>query len=438
VPGRGDGEPPRFIRAGGGYPEPWTRDAAVNAWSAASMLEPEAARDTLLMVCERLPDGRRVIAQDNQWWDQVIWIIAACQHALATGDGTFGELAFAIGRDSLAILDRDRYRPRYGLYVGGSFMQDGISGYPQPPNDPGIQSSFVLDYPLAREIMCLSTNALYVGALQALASLADLTGAPSPGYRDRAARLADAINDRLWIEGDGCYGYFLHGADGGQPGRVDRHQEAAGLGFALMFGVATGRRRDLVLANTHREPCGVVNVWPHFPERYSDERPGRHNVLCWPMVMGIFGEAAARAGSVAVLDQILLDLQALFAGSGDEFFELYNARTGAPDGGWQCGRPWGSEPDQTWSATALLRLVHLGLLGIRYSAAGMSFEPVVPSRFDGAVLSDLPYRQATLDISVTGHGRVLKAVRLDGEPASGPVHIPANLAGRHRVELEMG
>lgn len=436
VPGRGAGEPPLFIRAGGGYPDPWTRDAAINAWGGASMLEPRVARDTLLMVCQTLPDGRRVLAQDSQWWDQVIWLIAAWQHVLVTGDDAFGALALEIGRDSLAILDRDRFRPRYGLYAGGAVMQDGISGYPQPPSEPGNASSFVLDYPLAREIMCLSTNAVYVGALRSLAALAERAGSPAAGYRDRAARLAAAINDRLWIEEAGCYGYFLHGA-GELAGTVDAHQEAAGLGFALMFGIAAGRRRDLVLANAHREPCGVVNVWPHFPERFSDDRPGRHNVACWPMVMGMFGEGAARAGSAAVLDQTLLDLEAAVSASGDGFFEVYNARAGVPDGGWQRGLHWRSEPDQTWSATALLRLVHLGLFGIRHAADGMSFEPVVPSRFDGAALTGLPYRQARLDISLAGHGRVLRSVRLDGEPVPAAPHIPAGLAGPHRVDLEM-
>ena len=47
-----------FIRAGGGYADPWTRDAALNSWGAASILRPGVARDTLLRVCETLPDGR--------------------------------------------------------------------------------------------------------------------------------------------------------------------------------------------------------------------------------------------------------------------------------------------------------------------------------------------------------------------------------------------
>jgi hypothetical protein len=27
------------VRAGGGYPQPWTRDASVNSWNATSLLD---------------------------------------------------------------------------------------------------------------------------------------------------------------------------------------------------------------------------------------------------------------------------------------------------------------------------------------------------------------------------------------------------------------
>ncbi len=64
------------------------------------------------MVCGSTPDGRRIIAQDNQWWDQIIWVVAAWQHVLVTGDHDFLAEAFRIGVDSLAILDRDRFGRR--------------------------------------------------------------------------------------------------------------------------------------------------------------------------------------------------------------------------------------------------------------------------------------------------------------------------------------
>ena len=39
--------PQTFIRAGGGYPQPWTRDASINSWNAGSLLEPKVAANTL-------------------------------------------------------------------------------------------------------------------------------------------------------------------------------------------------------------------------------------------------------------------------------------------------------------------------------------------------------------------------------------------------------
>ncbi|RYG29489.1 hypothetical protein EON81_26610, partial [bacterium] len=59
----------RCFRAGGGYAQPWTRDASVNSWNAGSFLAPEVARDTLFAVTR--PDGTRgpIVQRDNQWWD---------------------------------------------------------------------------------------------------------------------------------------------------------------------------------------------------------------------------------------------------------------------------------------------------------------------------------------------------------------------------------
>lgn len=422
VAGRAANEPPRFVRAGGGYSEPWTRDASINAWGAVSVLSPEVARDTLLMVCDRQSNGRRIIAQDNQWWDQIIWVISAWQHYLVTGDREFLAEAYQIGLDSLQVLNRTRFREYYGLYVGGALMQDGISGYPQPPNDPERTSSFVLDYPATNEIMCLSTNAIYVEAMRSLARMAEVRGDDGTALNTAADRVSAAINEHLWIEESGYYGYFLHG-----DGTLDRHQEAAGLALVVAFGIADAERSDRVFAATHRSRHGVVNVWPHFPERYSDDRPGRHNVMCWPMVMGLFGDAAAAAGRADIVRETLRNFEALGG-----FFELYNPVTGAPDGGWQCGTHWASEPDQTWSATAFLRLIQGGLVGIRFHVDGLSFAPAA----SGVRLSGFPYRAALLDITVEGPGEHVTAVEVDGALVDD--RVPADLTGGHRVAVRLG
>jgi hypothetical protein len=414
----------RAIRAGSGYPDPWTRDAALNVWGAASVVDPVLARSTLLAVTRPLPGGGRAVAQDDQWWDQIVWVIGAWEHYLATGDREFLSSAYAIGSASMEILHRDRFRPEFGLYAGPAFLQDGISGYPAPPATPAEETSFVLDHPAAHEIMCLSTNAIYAGAQQGLAAMARELGADPFPYTERLLALREAIGRRLRIAGAGAYGYFV-GADG----ELDTHQEAAGLAFAVMSGIADGR----VLAGAHRCPRGVVNVWPHFPERYSDSRPGRHNVICWPMVMGLFGLAGAVAGQPAVVAAAVNDIAALASATEDHFFELYDAVDGHVTGGWQCGREWESVADQTWSATSFLRLVHGGLFGLDARVDGLHVRPALPDGFGELTLSNYPYRDATLDIAVTGDGAVT-GVSCDGVPvAPGAPVVAATATGHHRI-----
>ncbi|MFC8596794.1 hypothetical protein [Isoptericola sp. NPDC057191] len=426
-----------FIRAGGGYPEPWTRDAALNCWGAASLLRPQDARATLLRVCERTADGRLVIAQDDQWWDQVVWVLAAADHAWAADDPEFLEVVWEVGSASLDILHRERFRPRWGLYAGPGLMQDGISGLPVGPATADEPSSFVLDYPDAHEIMTLSTNVVYVLALRRLVAVAGRLGHDGSGLDARADALAAAIEEHL-RDGD-TYGYFLHGS-GPRAGTLDHHREAAGLALVVVGGLVPPERVPAVLASVGRGPAGVVNVAGHF-ERYDDARPGRHNAMCWPMVMGLAGLASATAGDRAGVVQCLEDFRAAVRASGGRFDELYDPSTGAPHGGWQCGRVWPSEPDQTWSATSLLRLVHQGVVGLEPSAEGLRLAPLPLTAGETVELRGLPYGAATLDITLRGGepGDGHPVVLVDGTDVSGHgVHVPAGAVGTHRVDVLVG
>jgi glycogen debranching enzyme len=420
--------PGTFVRAGGGYQQPWTRDAAVNACRAADLLDPVAARNTLWAVCERRPDGTLLVQQDNQWWDQVIWIVAAHDHALVTGDAEFLADAHRTGAATLRLLTGDRFDARFGLYRGPAYFQDGIAGYPGPPYDPAVGSSFVLDHPGTDELMCLSTNCLYYAAHLALADLAARAGEPAAaaGYRRAAAGLRAAINDGLWQPAAGSYGYFLDAA-----GAVAPYQETAGLAFAVLFGVAPPERAAAVLAGIHREPYGVVAVWPPF-ERFDEEHPGRHNAIVWPMVTALWGLAAARRGRTDLLALALRDVAGLAADG--RFWELHHARTGAVDGGWQVGRQWPSEPDQTWSATGYLRLIHSGLFGLVPRPDGLRLAPRLPVGWGPVTLHDLPYRGASLTVTLTGAGSRIRSSTVDGRPAR---PVLTDLTGPHHIEIDL-
>jgi len=412
-----------YIRAGAGYADPWTRDAALNSWGAANVVRPGDARSTLLRVCETLPDGQTVIAQDDQWWDQIAWVLGAYDHSMWSGDRVFLRQVLEIGSASLAILDRDRFRPAWGLYAGPALMQDGISGLPTPPASSDEPTSFVLDYPDAQEIMSLSTNALYFRALRLLALAAAALGEDATEYERRSADLAAAINAHL-RDGEGRYGYFVHGS-GRSRGALDPHREAAGLALAVVFGIAESPA-SAVLASMDRRAAGVVNVGPHFPDRYSDERPGRHNVMCWPMVMGLVGlaEAVADDGDV---HRTMDDFSRLVAASGGRFDEVYHPASGVADGGWQCGFRWPSEPDQTWSATSYIRLVLEGLLGARASLDEVTFAPAALPEGGVLEITGIPWRASTIDI-------VVRATP-DGAPLDRTATVPADATGSVRCEL---
>jgi hypothetical protein len=125
-----------IVRAGGGYPQPWTRDASVNSWNATSLLSPALARNTLWAAVDKDSEGGLRVQQDDQQWDQVIWVTAAWNHYLVTGDTSFLRDAYQTAGNTLTIREHATtagYNPAYGLFTGASFFNDGIAGYPAPP-----------------------------------------------------------------------------------------------------------------------------------------------------------------------------------------------------------------------------------------------------------------------------------------------------------------
>ena len=389
VPGRVPGDPRLFLQAGGGYDTPWTRDSAINTWQAAAWLAPEVAKDTLLMVLD--PDGERVV-WDTQWWDQIIWVVGARELALVTGDRAWAEQAYRIG---VATLDRlDERCLVDGLYRGPAVMADGITGYPPYLHDPELAGeSFVGEHAATHDIRALSTNALYVMAIGALGDLAELAGADPAPLRTRSIELAALVRERFWLADEDRFGYLL------VDGRLTGEQEGLGLALAILSGTATRGQSRATIAGVRHAPRGLSAVWPSF-DGYDLDRFGRHGTALWPMVMGVWAQAVAATGDAATFGAELDRLCGLFEGSGGEFLEVYHPVTGAPDGGWQIGRQWRSEPDQTWSATTLLGTVLHGLAGLRPTPSGLEVRPCLPPGTGDLHLLGVPWRGELLDLDL--------------------------------------
>ncbi|MGA9121398.1 MAG: hypothetical protein WB699_18670 [Bacteroidota bacterium] len=430
--------PGEFIRAGGGYSQPWTRDASLNSWNAASLLEPAVARNTLWSVVRRQPDGTLVIQQDNQWWDKVVWICAAWNHYAITGDREFLVAAYETAGESLREMTRLHYNRSYHLFEGPSFFNDGIAAYPVPPATANEdKGSFVLSYPGTDKLMALSTNALYYLAYRSTARMGATLGKGGNEVASFAA-IADTlrreINRHFWIPANGLYGYFIHQGDS-LAGKLDSSEEGAGLSFAILFGIADSLAARSIVQKAHIAPHGIVDVYPSFA-RYSETNPGRHNEIIWPMVQGFWVEATARLDAESAFAEGLTSFARLVRSSGGDFYEIYNAGSGDVDGGWQTGKHWDSQPHQTWSATAYLRSVFSGLFGMRFSPEGVEFHPLLPFGWGDVELSGLRYRNMMLTIVLRGSGHVVSSFSLDGQEER-RAEVPASLAGDHRLVITM-
>ena len=433
--------PGEFIRAGVAYEKPWTRDATINCWNAASLLEPDVARNTLWAVCEWDEKGKIVIQQDNQWWDKIIWVTGAWSHYKITGDAAFLKEAYEAACNSLKEMESKHYNKEFGLFKGPATMADGISGYPEPLWDSRNESDFVLDHSGTEEIMVLSINCLYYNAYRCAAQMAFQLGRSEKAiahFTRLAEKLRKKIDRYFWIPGKGLYGYLIYG-EGPLKGTLDETEEGLGLSYAIISNAADPDKVKQILQNAHIQPKGIVCSWPHF-DRYSDEQPGRHNVMVWPIVTGMWAHAAALGGRMDLFKYELDHLASMVKDSDDIFFEVYNSLNGSVDGGWQACRGtehhYNSCIDQTWSATAYLRMIFLGLFGMNFEKDGLVFSPTLPGEWGPVTLNGLHYRGMTLNISISNAGNKVRKFLLDGVEAPN-TFIPATLTGTHDISIEM-
>ena len=427
------GVPSKIIRAGGDYQTPWTRDAAINTYNAANLLASNESLNTLWSVISKCKN-KLVIQQDNQWWDQVIWIEATWEHYLVTGNYDILQSAFKIATQTIKIRRRHNFNSNYGLFGGPAFFADGISGYPPPIGDIGTGSSFVLDHCGTKNILVLSTNCIYVQALRTVAKMAielKILNGIADIYIAEADRLVRSINKHLWNYKKLSYYYFI---DPKTQIKYD-YQESIGLGYAILNKCIPSDKIQSVLNSAHREPKGMSCVYPHFTT-FSDKCPGRHNNMVWPVVAGVWTHALAVSGRTERMRVEIID-QCELALSKNSFYEIYNAKTGAVDGGWQIGKKWKSCKNQTWSATAFIRSIHYGLFGFKFTQNGLLFKPNLPLGWSTIKICKLPYRNYILDITLLGSGNKVKSFKINGQIYDKAL-FPINFIKlKHKIEIIM-
>lgn len=403
------------IMAGAGYGTPWTRDTAINVYNAVALLDRNVAKNTLYSVLKKSGSNYLI---DGQYWDAVIWSIGAFRYYNVTGDGEFLKIAQNALANSLKRFEREEFDKTDNLFRGAAVYGDGIAAYPDRYSE-GVGSSgiegWVSAFPNEKvkvgaglPMKALSTNCVYYQAYVVLAQMNEILGLDTETPLKKAEALKTAINTVFWNEEKGTYDYLAYECD---------YQEALGVAFVLLFGIADERQTALVLENTYVTEQGIACVWPAFDRYLALDGYGRHSGTVWPHAQGFWASACATYGYTYGFEFELFALAEKAVANG-QFHEIYHPDTGEVYGGLQgSGKNdislWGSVEHQTWSATGYLSLIYYHILGAEINDGSVSFTPYLPTGVNEATVSGFTVGNTTFEITITRGGDGISSFTYD-------------------------
>ncbi|MBD2714119.1 glycogen debranching protein [Hymenobacter sp. BT646] len=410
-------EPDGTFRTGQEWAGVWTRDISYSIILSQALLQPEAAKTSLLR--KVTPEGR--IIQDTGTGgaypvstDRIIWATAAWEIYLATGDEAWLRQAYPVIRRTIEDDEQVAYDAQTSLVRGeSSFLDWREQTYPKWMQPADIYQS-----------ENLGTNAAHYQGNIVLGLMAEKLGetAVARDAQDRAARIKQGINQHLWLEDKGYYGQFRYGRVHQQ---VSPKAEALGEALAVLFGVAEGSRASTVVARTPVMDYGVPCIYPQI-----SGIPPYHNNAVWPFVQSYWGLAAAKVGNETAF------LESLMTVARPAAMFLTNKENFVASNGDFAGTQINSS-NMIWSLSGALGLVYKGLFGMDFQPNQLTFRPFVPQALAGTRrLSNFRYRGAVLDIEMTGFGQGIQRITLDGQPLP-EATIPATLTGAHTIRIEL-
>lgn len=391
----------------------WTRDVSYSILLSLALLDPEGAKTSLR---HKLTDDGRIIQDTGtggSWpvsTDRMTWALAAWEVYKTTGDADWLERSYDVIRRSAEADLRAAFDSTTGLFYGeSSFMDWREQSYPDWMEPADIYRSQVL-----------STNVVHYRTYRILAQMAKELG-EYPGEWERVARrVKRGINEHLWRPEDGRYAGYRYGRV--HPAQTPR-AEALGQALAVLSGVTDDERAARVARNHPVVEFGAPSFWPYIPDI-----PPYHNAGVWPFVTSYWTWASASAGNTPGVEHGLASLYraaALFLTNKENMV----AQTGHFEGTQI------NSDRQLWSVAGTLATVYRVFFGMRVAPDGLRLDPFVPEAYSGTrTLEGVAYRDATLDLTLKGHGTRITQITLDGEPLGAPV-IPADLTGRHEVRV---
>ncbi|MDE6423984.1 MAG: hypothetical protein K2K95_11290 [Muribaculaceae bacterium] len=409
-------EPDTTLRTGKEWAGVWTRDVSYSILLSMAYLQPEASMISLMKKID--PMGR--IIQDTgsggAWpvsTDREIWCVAAWEVYKVTGDRKWLEYIYPIIKRSLETDRVAFYDTETGLVKGEtSFIDWREQSHPRWVQCADIYNTETL-----------STSVVHAEAWKVLGEIATILG-----HKDvakdafaQAERITEAVNRNLWMDDKGYYAMYLYGRDNLI---TNPRAETLGESLAVMWNVAPADRAKSITVNNPTTPFGVATFYPSIPDM-----PAYHNKSLWPWVGSWWALANAKVGNEEGVMQAIGNVfrpAALFC-TNKENYNLENGDIATEL----------NSSNMLWCLSGNIALTHKILFGIDFEKDGLAFHPFVPKAL-GATrsLNGFKYRDANLDITVSGYGNEIRSFKVNGKEQA--PFIPAKKAkGNMKVEILM-
>lgn len=408
-------EPDSTLRTGKEWPGVWTRDVSYSIILSMAMLQPEVSRISL----EHKISPNMTIIQDTgsggAWpvsSDRQIWGIAAFEVYKATGDVEWLRRAYTVMKNSLEDDYATIYDHETGLVRGEtSFIDWREQSYPRWMQTADIYQS-----------QALGTSVVHAQAWRTLSIMAFELDLDSEArvYSDRAAKMAEAINNQLWLNDKGYYGMYLYGRDNLI---MNPRAETLGESLAILYDVANTQRAKLITEKNPITPFGAAIFYPQIADM-----PAYHNNALWPWVGAFWTLANAKAANTR---GVMLGIGSVFRPAAlfctnKENFNLDNGDITTEL----------NSSNMLWCLSGNIAITMKMLFGITPELDGIRFNPFIPKEMnDNRQLTGFRYRDMTLDVAVEGYGNRISKFYLNGKEHA--PFIPADLKGVQQVKIVM-
>ena len=410
-------EPDTTLRTGKEWAGVWTRDVSYSILLSMAYLQPEASRISLMKKVDSLGRIIQDTGSGGAWpvsTDRQIWTVAAWEVYKVTGDKEWLKYIYPIIKRSLETDREAFYNTPTGLVRGEtSFIDWREQSHPRWMQTADIYNSETL-----------STSVVHAQAWHVLGEIAEILGHKDVA-KDAFAeskKIADAINKSLWLDDKGYYAMYLYGRDNML---TNPRAETLGESLAIMWDIASPERARTITASNPTTPYGAPVFFPQIADM-----PAYHNNSLWPWVASWWGLANAKAGNEeGVMEAIgsVVRPAALFA-TNKENLNLDNGDIATEL----------NSSNMLWCLSGNLALTHKILFGIDFRKDGLAFRPFVPKAMAGTrTLDGFKYRDASLDITVSGYGDRIKSFIVNGKEQK-DAFIPAKKAkGNMKIEIVM-